>query len=99
MTYRRDLLNIRVVVRPGAGTDFRGYAGRLESGVIRVGDEVVVLPANRSTRIRAIVSLDRSLPLAFAVYVYVDHGSERGTEYLTGYRVEKSLSVAIRSVW
>jgi tellurite resistance protein TerC len=34
-----------------------------------------------------------ALPLAFAVYVYVDHGSERGTEYLTGYLVEKSLSV------
>ena len=57
---------VQLVVRPGAGTDFRGYAGRLESGVIRVGDEVVVLPANRSTRIRDIVSLDRSLPFAVA---------------------------------
>ena len=34
-----------------------------------------------------------ALPLAFAGYVFAQHGSERGTEYLTGYLVEKSLSV------
>jgi sulfate adenylyltransferase subunit 1 len=57
---------VQLVVRPGAGTDLRGYSGRLESGVLRVGDGVVVLPANRTTRIRDIVSLDRSLPVAVA---------------------------------
>ncbi|HLU76350.1 MAG TPA: GTP-binding protein [Burkholderiales bacterium] len=57
---------VQLVVRPGAGTDFRGYAGRLESGVVRVGDEVVVLPAQRNTRVREIRSLDRSLPFAVA---------------------------------
>lgn len=34
-----------------------------------------------------------ALPLAFGVYVWVGFGSERGVEYLTGYLVEKSLSV------
>ncbi len=34
-----------------------------------------------------------ALPLAFGVYVWADFGSERGLEYLTGYLVEKSLSV------
>lgn len=34
-----------------------------------------------------------ALPLAFGVYVWWDFGSERGVEYLTGYLVEKSLSV------
>ncbi|CAA9323130.1 MAG: Integral membrane protein TerC [uncultured Nocardioidaceae bacterium] len=34
-----------------------------------------------------------ALPLAFAGYVFAGHGSERGLEYLTGYLVEKSLSV------
>src|SRR5690606_977626 len=57
---------VQLVVRPGAGTDFRGYAGGLESGVVRVGDEVVVLPAQRNTRVREIRSLDRSLPFAVA---------------------------------
>jgi len=34
-----------------------------------------------------------ALPLAFAVWVWQAHGGERGLEYLTGYLVEKSLSV------
>ena len=34
-----------------------------------------------------------ALPLLFGVYVWSDFGSERGIEYLTGYLVEKSLSV------
>ena len=34
-----------------------------------------------------------ALPLAFGVYVWTQHGSERGVEYYTGYLVEKTLSV------
>jgi TerC family integral membrane protein len=34
-----------------------------------------------------------ALPLAFGGYVFAAHGSDRGVEYLTGYLVEKSLSV------
>ena len=34
-----------------------------------------------------------ALPLTFAVYVWQQHGQDRGLEYLTGYLVEKSLSV------
>jgi tellurite resistance protein TerC len=34
-----------------------------------------------------------ALPMLFAIYVWRAHGSERGVEYLTGYLVEKSLSV------
>lgn len=34
-----------------------------------------------------------ALPLAFGIYVWQSFGSQRGLEYLTGYLVEKSLSV------
>lgn len=34
-----------------------------------------------------------ALPLVFAVYVWQQFGADRGLEYLTGYLVEKSLSV------
>jgi TerC family integral membrane protein len=34
-----------------------------------------------------------ALPLAFAGYIFLDFGYDRGLEYLTGYLVEKSLSV------
>jgi sulfate adenylyltransferase subunit 1 len=57
---------VQLVVRPGTSTDFRGYAGKLLSGVLAVGDELLVLPSNRSSRVKEIVSLDRSLPVAVA---------------------------------
>jgi sulfate adenylyltransferase subunit 1 len=57
---------VQLVVRPGAGTDFRGFAGRLASGVFAVGDEVLVLPSQKKTRIRKIISLERELPVAVA---------------------------------
>jgi sulfate adenylyltransferase subunit 1 len=44
--------------------DFRGYMGRIESGEIAIGDEVQVLPSGRTTRVRDIRLLDRSLPHA-----------------------------------
>jgi sulfate adenylyltransferase subunit 1 len=34
--------------------DFRGYAGRVEAGVVAVGDEVVHLPSGRTSRVREI---------------------------------------------
>jgi tellurite resistance protein TerC len=34
-----------------------------------------------------------AIPLAFGAFIWSRFGSERGTEYLTGYLVEKSLSV------
>ena len=53
-----------MVIRPNA--NFRGFAGRLASGVIRPGDEVLALPSGRKTRVRSIVSYDGELPEAFA---------------------------------
>lgn len=39
-------------------TDYRGYAGQIANGVLRAGDEVVVLPGGQRTRIAAIETLD-----------------------------------------
>jgi len=46
--------------------DFRGYMGRIESGEINVGDEITVLPSGRTTRVKEIVTYDRSLQVAYA---------------------------------
>jgi hypothetical protein len=53
-----------MVIRPDA--NFRGFAGRVASGVIRPGEEVLALPSGRKTRVRSIVSYDGDLPEAFA---------------------------------
>jgi sulfate adenylyltransferase subunit 1 (EFTu-like GTPase family) len=50
----------------GAGGDYRGYAGQLASGALRVGDEVVVLPTEQRTRIAAIDTYDGPLAEALA---------------------------------
>jgi sulfate adenylyltransferase large subunit len=55
---------VQIVIRPDA--TFRGFAGRVTSGVIRPGDKVVALPSGRITRVRSIVSYDGDLAEAFA---------------------------------
>ncbi len=55
---------VQMVIRPDA--NFRGFAGRLASGVVRPGDDVLALPSNRKTRVRSIASYDGDLPEAFA---------------------------------
>ena len=55
---------VQLVVRPS--DDFRGYAGQICSGVVRVGDQVTVWPANRSSRVKRIVTWDGDLEDAFA---------------------------------
>jgi sulfate adenylyltransferase subunit 1 len=46
--------------------DYRGFMGRVESGVITVGDAVTVLPAGRETRVKDIQVMGNSLSSAFA---------------------------------
>jgi bifunctional enzyme CysN/CysC len=46
--------------------DFRGYAGTIGSGVARVGDKIVVLPAAYTTTIKSIVTADGNLDRAIA---------------------------------
>ncbi len=49
-------LSVQWVSRPHA--DFRGYAGTVASGRVRVGDEVAILPSGRTTRIERILGTE-----------------------------------------
>jgi sulfate adenylyltransferase subunit 1 len=51
--------------RDAAHREYRGYAGQIASGVIRVGDAVVVLPSGRRTTIAGIDTADGELTEAF----------------------------------
>ncbi len=55
---------VQLVVRPTH--DFRGYAGQIRSGVIRVGDAVTVWPSNLTTTVTRIVTWDGDIDRAFA---------------------------------
>ena len=52
--------------RDAAHREYRGYAGQIASGVVRVGDQVVVLPGGRRTTIAGIDTADGTLAEAFA---------------------------------
>jgi bifunctional enzyme CysN/CysC len=55
---------VQYVIRDHA-TDYRGYAGRLTGGVVRPGDEVLVLPSGRTTTVVAVDTYDGPLDEAF----------------------------------
>jgi sulfate adenylyltransferase large subunit len=54
---------VQVVLRPSQ--QFRGYGGQVASGVLKVGDPVMVLPSGRTSRVKSIVTYDGELPRAF----------------------------------
>jgi sulfate adenylyltransferase large subunit len=55
---------VQLVVRPN--DEFRGYAGQIASGTVRVGETVHVWPSGRSARVTRIVTYDGDLDLAYS---------------------------------
>jgi bifunctional enzyme CysN/CysC len=67
----RNLIDLRFpvqwVIRPMSDEhhDYRGYSGQLAGGLLAPGDEVVVLPGGRSTRVAAIDTYAGEIAQAF----------------------------------
>jgi bifunctional enzyme CysN/CysC len=67
----RNLIDVRFpvqwVIRPPASSvaDYRAYAGQVAGGVMRPGDEVVVLPGGHHTKIAGIDTFDGEVQEAF----------------------------------
>lgn len=55
---------VQNVIRPHQ--DFRGFAGKIVSGTISPGEEIVVLPSGKATRVRSVITYDGELAEAFA---------------------------------
>ena len=58
---------VQWVIRPQSDEyhDFRGYAGRVEGGVFKPGDEVLALPSGFTTTIKSVESMSGPVPEAF----------------------------------
>ncbi|GAA2030599.1 sulfate adenylyltransferase subunit CysN [Pseudokineococcus marinus] len=58
---------VQYVIRPQSGRhlDYRGYAGQVSGGVLKPGDEVMVLPSGFTTRIASIETADGPVAEAF----------------------------------
>lgn len=54
---------VQYVLRPNL--DFRGFCGKVASGVIRKGDEIMALPSGKKSHVKRIVTYDGDLDYAF----------------------------------
>lgn len=54
---------VQYVLRPNL--DFRGFSGKIASGIVRKGDEIIALPSGKKSRIKSIVTYDGELEYAF----------------------------------
>lgn len=67
----RDMVDVRFpvqyVIRPKSDEfhDYRGYAGQVGGGVLKPGDEVVVLPSGMTSKISRIDLFDKEIDEAF----------------------------------
>ena len=59
---------VQTVLRPQSENhrDYRGYAGRVASGIFRLGDDVTILPSGFTSKIKSIDVLGASLKEAYA---------------------------------
>jgi bifunctional enzyme CysN/CysC len=100
----RNLIDVRFpvqwVIRPPATgvADYRAYAGQVAGGIMRPGDEVVVLPGGQRTRIAGIDTFDGPVeeafpPMSVAVRLTDDIDVGRGSTIV---RTQNQPSVANR---
>ncbi len=54
---------VQYVIRPDL--TYRGFAGKVASGVIHKGDEIQVLPSGKKSKVKAITTYEGELPYAF----------------------------------
>lgn len=59
---------VQTVIRPQneSHRDYRGYAGRIASGVFRVGDDITVMPSGFTSKIKSIDLSNENLEEAYA---------------------------------
>ncbi|MBA2570648.1 MAG: sulfate adenylyltransferase subunit CysN [Chloroflexi bacterium] len=85
----RNLIDARFpvqwIIRPQTDEhhDYRGYAGQIATGVFKKGDEVVVLPSGKRSRIKKIETFDGELeaagpPLSVSILLEDDIDISRG---------------------
>jgi bifunctional enzyme CysN/CysC len=59
---------VQYVIRPQSDSwhDFRGYAGQVAGGVLKKGDEIMVLPSGFTSRIASVETADGEVEEAYA---------------------------------
>ena len=76
---------VQFVIRPYSDDfhDYRGYAGRVAGGILKKGDEVMLLPSGFTTRISRIELFDQEIeeaypPMSVVIHIEDDFDVSRG---------------------
>ncbi len=73
---------VQLVSRPHA--DFRGFMGTIASGIIRKGEEIIVLPSMKKSRVKSIITYDGEIdqahpPMAITITLEDEIDISRGS--------------------
>lgn len=98
---------VQTVLRPQREEfiDYRGYAGRIASGVFRVGDEVIALPSGFTSKIKSIDAFEKHLdeayvPMSVSITLEDDIDVSRGDMIVrTNNRPETSQEFDVMLCW
>lgn len=98
---------VQTVLRPQREgfMDYRGYAGRIASGVFRVGDEVIALPSGFTSKIKSIDVFEETLeeayvPMSVTITLEDDIDVSRGDMIVrTNNRPETSQEFDVMLCW
>jgi sulfate adenylyltransferase subunit 1 len=98
---------VQTVLRPQRKgfLDYRGYAGRISSGVFRIGDDVTVIPAGFTSKIKSIDTLDGELkeahaPMSISITLEDDIDIGRGDMIVRSSNLpEKSQDIEVMICW
>ena len=98
---------VQTVIRPHSDAyhDFRGYAGRIDGGIYRVGDEVLVQPSGLTSKIKEIYRGEESLaeayaPMSVTMTLEDDIDVSRGNVFTKqNNQPEASKEVSIMACW
>ncbi len=98
---------VQTVLRPQREgfLDYRGYAGRISSGVFRKGDDVTVIPSGFTSKIKSIDTLDGELkeahaPMSITITLEDDIDISRGDMIVRSSNIpETSQDIEVMICW
>ena len=98
---------VQTVIRPQSDShrDYRGYAGRVASGVFRTGDEITVMPSGFTSKIKTINLYNESLkeahaPISVSITLEDDIDISRGDMIVrSNNKPEASQDIEVMLCW
>ena len=96
------VLPVQRVCRPDSG--FRGFAGQVESGSIRIGDEVTILPGKEKAKISRLLRADKEqseISAGMPVTVCLDREVDvsRGSVFAAGTELQTGKMLSAMILW